>query len=69
MPFFSALYEVSSDFPKPKGDTFLEPPSAVIAPSSVKHMSSPNVQVRHRELDPAQQDTGKDTQKLVEEDC
>ncbi|KAG5887844.1 hypothetical protein JTB14_005610 [Gonioctena quinquepunctata] len=64
-----ALYEVSSDMGKPKGDTFLEPPSAVIAPSSIKHMSSPQVQVRHRELDPATQDTGKDTQKLVEEDC
>ncbi|XP_056632979.1 low-density lipoprotein receptor-related protein 2 isoform X2 [Diorhabda sublineata] len=63
------LYEVSSDLAKQKGETFLEPPSAVIAPSSVKHMQSPHVQVKHRELDPATQDTGKDTQKLVEEDC
>ncbi|CAH1155627.1 unnamed protein product [Phaedon cochleariae] len=64
-----ALYEVSSETPKSKGDTFLEPPSAVIAPSSIKHVSSSQVQVRHRELDPAIRDTGKDTQNLVEEDC
>ncbi|KAJ8924543.1 hypothetical protein NQ315_000691, partial [Exocentrus adspersus] len=65
----SALYEVPSEVGKAKGETFVEPPSAVIAPSSVTHRTSPQVQVRHRELDPATQDTGKDTQKLVEEDC
>ncbi|KAJ8966734.1 hypothetical protein NQ317_010606 [Molorchus minor] len=65
----SALYEIPAEVPKAKSDTFIEPPSAVIAPSSVTHRSSPQVQVRHRELDPATQDTGKDTQKLVEEDC
>lgn len=53
---------------KSKNNTFTEPPSAVIAPSSVTHRSSPQVHVRHRELDPSV-DTGKDTQKLVEEDC
>ncbi|KAJ8943768.1 hypothetical protein NQ318_011980 [Aromia moschata] len=65
----SALYEIPAEVAKTKVDTFIEPPSAVIAPSSVTHRSSPQVQVRHRELDPATQDTGKDTQKLVEEDC
>ncbi|KAF2897473.1 hypothetical protein ILUMI_08703 [Ignelater luminosus] len=64
----SALYEVPMDMNKTKGDTFTEPPSAIIAPSSVTHKTSPQVHVRHRELDPAS-DTGKDTQKLVEEDC
>ncbi|KXZ75857.1 hypothetical protein TcasGA2_TC031827 [Tribolium castaneum] len=64
-----ALYEVPVDVKAKGGDTFTEPPSAVIAPSSVTHRSSPQVQVRHRELDPAAADTGKDTQKLVEEDC
>lgn len=66
--FFSALYEVPIDVSKVKGELFTEPPSAIIAPSSVTHKTSPQVQVRHRELDPAS-DTGKDTQKLVEEDC
>lgn len=65
--FFIALYEVP-DLSKSKGDTFTEPPSAILAPSSVTHRSSPQVQIRHRELDPSA-DTGKDTQKLVEEDC
>lgn len=35
--FFSALYEVPSDVSKVKSDSFTEPPSAVIAPSSVTH--------------------------------
>lgn len=56
------------DVTKIKSDTFMEPPSAILAPSSVTHKSSPQVQLRHRELDPTA-DTGKDTQKLVEEDC
>ncbi|XP_066250185.1 low-density lipoprotein receptor-related protein 2 [Euwallacea similis] len=64
-----ALYEVPSDVSKPKSESFTEPPSAVIAPSSVTHRTSPQVQVRHKELNPASHDTGKDTQKLVEEDC
>ncbi|KAK9680220.1 Low-density lipoprotein receptor domain class A [Popillia japonica] len=64
----SALYEVPVDVTKSKSDTFMEPPSAILAPSSVTHRSSPQVNIRHKELDPAV-DTGKDTQKLVEEDC
>lgn len=63
------MYEIPPEMDKLRSDTFTEPPSAVIAPSSITHRSSPQVQVRHRELDPATQDTGKDTQKLVEEDC
>ena len=43
------------------------PASAVIAPSSVVHKASPQIHIRHRELDPTQVDTGKDTQKLVED--
>lgn len=43
------------------------PGSAVIAPSSVVHQASPQIHVRHRELDPSPVDTGKDTQKLVED--
>ncbi|XP_017778488.1 PREDICTED: low-density lipoprotein receptor-related protein 2 isoform X2 [Nicrophorus vespilloides] len=64
----SALYEVPVDVAKSKSDTFTEPPSAILAPSSVIHRSSPQINIRHRELDPSA-DTGKDTQKLVEEDC
>ncbi|KAK9880927.1 hypothetical protein WA026_013260 [Henosepilachna vigintioctopunctata] len=63
----SALYEVPVTN-KLKGDTFTEPPSAVIAPSSVTHRSSSQLPMKHRELEPASADTGKDTQKLVEED-
>lgn len=59
------MYDVPSE---KKSDTFVEPPSAILAPSSVTHRTSPQVHVRHRELDPSA-DTGKDTQKLVEEDC
>lgn len=61
------MFDVTSE--KPKADTFMEPPSAILAPSSVTHRTSPQVHVRHRELEPATTDTGKDTQKLVEEDC
>lgn len=64
---FTALYEVPSDVNKAKAESFMEPPSAILAPSSVTHRTSPQVHVRHRELDPSA-DTGKDTQKLVEED-
>lgn len=35
--FFPALYEVPSEVAKVKSDSFTEPPSAVIAPSSVTH--------------------------------
>ncbi len=45
-----------------------EPPSAVIAPSSVTHKSSPKQQVKKpKEMAPSKVDTGKDTQCLVEE--
>ncbi|XP_013773508.1 low-density lipoprotein receptor-related protein 2-like isoform X2 [Limulus polyphemus] len=42
--------------------------SAVLSPSSIIQHSSPQVQVRQTALDPTSVDTGKDTQKLVEED-
>jgi len=45
---------------------FAEAPSAIIAPSSVTHKSSP--QFRHKETAPSSVDTGKDTQCLVTED-
>ena len=45
---------------------FVEPPSAILAPSSVTHKSSPHI--RHKELAPSSVDTGKDTQCLVTED-
>lgn len=49
--------------------TVVEPSSAVIAPSSIVHRTSPQLQIkRPRELDPVHVDTGKDTQALVEED-
>ena len=44
-----------------------QPASAVISPSSVVHKGSPQIHIRHRELDPSSVDTGKDTQKLVED--
>jgi len=59
------IYEVP-DLPKGKGVP--EPASAVLAPSSVIQRSSPQIHVRHRDLDPVTSDSGKDTQKLVEED-
>jgi low density lipoprotein-related protein 2 len=37
-------------------------------PSSVIQKSSPQVLIKHKELDPSSHDTGKDTQQLVEED-
>ena len=45
---------------------FAEAPSAIIAPSSVTHKSSP--QFRQKETAPSAVDTGKDTQCLVTED-
>ena len=47
---------------------FMEPPSAILAPSSVTHKSSPQLAIRHKELAPSTVDTGKDTQCLVTED-
>ena len=45
-----------------------QPPSAVIAPSSVTTQNAGAAVVRHKELAPSAVDTGKDTQCLVEED-
>lgn len=60
------IYEVPSDVSKTK--LYPEPASAVLAPSSVIQRSSPQIHVRHRDLDPVTIDSGKDTQRLVEED-
>jgi low density lipoprotein-related protein 2 len=71
------IYEVPSDVTKSKVTTgngeidvlpHPEPASAILAPSSIIQRSSPQIHIRHRELDPSSTDTGKDTQKLVEED-
>lgn len=43
------------------------PEAAVLAPSVVTHQTPP-APTRHRELNPASIDTGKDTQCLVAED-
>jgi len=43
------------------------PEAAVLAPSVVTHQSPPQP-MRHRELNPASIDTGRDTQCLVAED-
>lgn len=66
---FIGIYEVPTDPSKTKGQTgpFTEPVSAILAPSSITHRTSPQLQLRTRELDPSV-DTGKDTQNLVEED-
>lgn len=66
-PMYDALgsggiYEVPAELPK------VEPASAVLAPSSIIQRSSPQIHKRHREVNPATSDTGKDTQKLVEDD-
>lgn len=62
----SGIYEVPLDVTKTKG-LVQEPASAILAPSSVVQKASPQIQRRHRELEPATTDTGKDTQMLVEE--
>ncbi|XP_066998103.2 low-density lipoprotein receptor-related protein 2 [Anabrus simplex] len=70
------IYEVPADVTKLKAGSngeveaipHPEPASAILAPSSVIQRSSPQIHIRHRELDPSSTDTGKDTQKLVEED-
>merc|ERR1712203_259012 len=36
---------------------FMEPPSAILAPSSVTHKSSPQLAIRHKELAPSTVDT------------
>lgn len=72
----TGIYEVPSDVTK-DGKTgannsgghspFSEPVSAILAPSSITHKTSPTLQLKTRKLDPSA-DTGKDTQQLVEED-
>jgi low density lipoprotein-related protein 2 len=62
----SGIYEVPLDVTKTKG-VVQEPASAILAPSSIIQKASPQIQRRHRELEPATTDTGKDTQMLVEE--
>lgn len=62
----SGIYEVPLDVTKTKG-LVQEPASAILAPSSIIQKASPQIQRRHRELEPATTDTGKDTQMLVEE--
>lgn len=65
----SRIYEVPSDV-KAKGadqGPFVESVSAILAPSSITHKASPQLQLRPKELNPSS-DTGKDTQYLVEED-
>lgn len=75
---FTDIYEVPSDVSKSSdgkksggssgnNGLFTEPVSAIIAPSSITHKSSPTLQIRTKKLDPSA-DTGKDTQFLVEED-
>lgn len=47
----------------------VDPPKlAVLSPSAIMQRSSPTLQIRQKELSPSSTDTGKDTQKLVEED-
>ncbi|XP_024940882.1 low-density lipoprotein receptor-related protein 2 isoform X2 [Cephus cinctus] len=41
---------------------------AEIKPSSIQHKEPPQVHLKRRELDPTPNDSGKDTQQLVEED-
>ncbi|XP_041779439.1 low-density lipoprotein receptor-related protein 2 [Anopheles merus] len=73
----SDIYEVPSDVGKLNGrkegsslstGPFTEPVSAILAPSSITHKTSPQLNLRPKELNPSMHDTGKDTQLLVEED-
>lgn len=73
----TGIYEVPNEVSKdgkPFGENggggvgpFTEPVSAILAPSSITHKTSPTLQLRTKKLDPSA-DTGKDTQQLVEED-
>lgn len=72
------LYEVPLDTSKTKGYSMeaqetsngstQPPPLAVLSPSAMMQKTSPNIQIRKKELSPSSNDTGKDTQKLVVED-
>uniref|UniRef100_A0A182FB26 Uncharacterized protein n=2 Tax=Anopheles albimanus TaxID=7167 RepID=A0A182FB26_ANOAL len=75
--FPSDIYEVSMDKGNgmgggtgatQSGGPFTEPVSAILAPSSITHRTSPQLNLRSKELNPSTHDTGKDTQLLVEED-
>lgn len=61
----AGIYEVPLEVTNSK---IQETSSAILAPSSIIQKSSPQIHIRHRELDPSTVDSGKDTQKLVEED-
>lgn len=70
----TGIYEVPSEVSKPKAESaaagpFTEPVSAILAPSSITHRTSPQLNLRARELSPTAHDTGKDTQQLVEEEA
>lgn len=52
----------------PSSGPFTEPVSAILAPSSITHRTSPQLHLRPKELSPSSHDTGKDTQLLVEEE-
>lgn len=57
------------NYESPKASkTTEEPKSAVLAPSSVIHKPSAQLQIRRSALDPTSVETDKDTQQLVEED-
>lgn len=72
------LYEVPFDTSKIKrysvenqetsNGTTQSPALAVLSPSAMMQKTSPNIQIRKKELSPSCNDTGKDTQKLVVED-
>lgn len=63
--FSNPMYDMQSSGADPVL-TIPEPSTAVLAPSMVSHQTPPPV--KHRELSPVAIDTGKDTQRLVEDD-
>ena len=63
--FSNPMYDMQSGGADPV-TTVPEPSTAVLAPSVVSHQTPPPV--KHRELSPVAIDTGKDTQRLVEDD-
>merc|ERR1712117_753171 len=63
--FSNPMYDMQSSGGEPVL-TVPEPSTAVLAPSLVSHQTPPPV--KHRELSPVNIDTGKDTQRLVEDD-
>ena len=63
--FSNPMYDMQSGGADPVL-TVPEPSTAVLAPSMVSHQTPPPV--KPRELSPVAIDTGKDTQRLVEDD-